>query len=91
MLDAADAANGEFVRCLFATSRAANGAQLGVDEFRRKLASSCHAEEAALVRAGVPILRLKGVADPAARARKEVQVARRSVVETYRETLKFRR
>ena len=87
---ASDEAGGAYVQCLFAESRAANAARLGVDEFERKLAGSCTAEEEAVVRTGIPILRLKGVANPAASARQEARDARRSVVDTYRTTLKFR-
>jgi hypothetical protein len=90
LLARADEANGAYVQCLFAESRAANAARLGVVEFERKLAGSCTAEEEAVVRTGIAILRLKGVANPAASARQQARDARRSVVETYRTTLKFR-
>ena len=90
LLGPADEANAAYVQCLFAESRAANAARLGVDEFERKLAGSCTAEEEAVVRTGIAILRLKGVANPAASARQQARDARRSVVETYRTTLKFR-
>lgn len=87
---ASDEATGAYVQCLFAVSRAANAAHLGIEEFERKLGASCTAEEEAVVRTGIPILRRKGVASPAASAREETQDARRSVVDTYRTTLKFR-
>ena len=90
LLDAADAANGAYVQCLFAQSRAANRARLGAEEFERKLALSCTAEEEAVVRTAIPIFRLKGMADPVSSARQDAQDARRSVVETYRKILKFR-
>jgi hypothetical protein len=91
LLAASDEATGAYVQCLFAVSRAANAARLGADEFERKLVSSCLAEEKAVVRTGIPILRLKGAADAAADARREAQDARRSVVDTYRQAMKFSR
>ena len=90
LLDASDEATAADVQCLFAVARAANAARLGVDDFERKLASSCTAEEEAVVRTGIPILRLKGKSDPASSARQQAQDARRSVVDTYRQTLNFR-
>ena len=90
LLDAADEANGAYVQCLFATSRAANTARLTVDEFERKLASSCTAEEAAAVRTGTAVLRHRGEPNAASSTRQLTQEARRSVVATYRETLKLR-
>jgi len=90
LLGPADEANGAYVQCLFATSRAAHSARLGVEDFERKLSSSCLAEEEAVVRTGIPLLRLKGVANPAWAARQEAQDARRSVVDTYRMTLQLR-
>ena len=91
LLGPADEANGAYVQCLFAVSRAANRARLSVDEFERKLASACLAEEEALVRTGIPILRLKGEPDPASRVKQEAQEARRSVLDTYRKVLELRR
>ena len=90
MLAAADEANAAFVQCLFAVSRAANGARLGADEFERKLGSSCLAEEAAVVRTGIIVLRRRGVSDPESTVRREAQDARRSVLDTYRKGLEFR-
>jgi hypothetical protein len=86
----ADEAAGAYAQCLFAVSRAANRAGLAAEAFERKLASSCLAEEEAVVRTAIPIFRLKGMADPVSSARQNAQDARRSVVETYRKILQFR-
>ena len=90
LLNAADEANGAFVQCLFATSRAANSARLTVEEFERKLAGSCLAQERELVRTGAAVMRARGQPDAEATVRQEAADARRSVVNTFRETLKFR-
>lgn len=89
LLAAADEANGAYVQCLFATSRAAHSARLAVDEFERKLAASCLAEEEVLVRTGTAVL---GRRETGAQStvRREARDARRSVVDTYRQTLTFR-
>ena len=87
---AADEANGAYVQCLFATSRAANSARLSVEQFERKLAGSCLAEEDELVRSGVAVMRHRGEPNAEATVRREASDARRSVVNTFRETLKFR-
>ena len=90
VMAAADEANGAFVQCLFATSRAANAARLGVDEFEHKLAGSCLVEERELVRTGAAVMRARGQPNAEATIRQEAADARRSVVNTFRETLKFR-
>lgn len=90
LLGPADAANGAYVQCLFAVSRAANRARLSVEQFEAKLASSCTAEEEAVVRTEIPILRLKGVKDAASAARREAKESRASVIDTYRQILTFR-
>jgi hypothetical protein len=90
VMAAADEANGAFVQCLFATSRAANAARLGVDDFEHKLAGSCLAEEQELVRTGAAVMRARSQPNAEATVRQEAADARRSVVNTFRETLKFR-
>lgn len=90
LLAAADEANGAYVQCLFATSRAAHSARLTVDEFERKLAASCLAQEEVLVRTGTAVLGRRGETDAQSTVRREAQHARRSVVDTYRQTLTFR-
>ena len=87
---AANEANGAYVQCLFATSRAANSARLSVDEFERKLAGSCLTEEQELLRTGADVMRTRGQPNAEATIRQEAADARRSVVSTFRETLKFR-
>jgi hypothetical protein len=91
MLAAADDANAAYVQCLFAASRAANAAHLSVDAFETKLASSCLAEEAALVRTGTAVMAARGEPNAASTVRREAAEARRSVVETYRKILELSR
>ncbi len=89
LLRAADDADGTYVQCLFATSRAANGAHLTLEQFEGKLASACRNEEDAAVRAATAVLERRGEPDAASRSRQEAQDARRSVVNTYRQILEL--
>jgi hypothetical protein len=91
MLAAADDANGAYVQCLFATSRAANAAHLSVEAFETKLASSCLTEEASLVRTGTAVMAARGETDAASTVKREAADARRSVVDTYRKILELSR
>ena len=90
MLATADNANAAYVQCLFATSRAANGAHLSVYAFEGKLASACGAEEQAIVRATSAVLERRGERNAEATARQLARDARRSVLETYRTTIDLR-
>ena len=87
MLNAADDADSAYVGCLFATSRAANGAGLSLEAFERKLASACHEEEEASVRAGAAVLRARGEANAVSTERQMAEDARRSVLDTYRHAI----
>lgn len=89
MLAAADNADEAYVGCLFATSRAANGAGLSLEAFERKLASACHAEEEASVRAGAAVLMARGEPNAVSTERQMAEDARRSVVDTYRKILEL--
>ena len=89
MLAAADDADAAYVQCLFATSRAANGAGLSLEAFERKLASACHEEEEASVRAGTAVLIARGEPNAASSERQMAEEARRSVVDTYRKILEL--
>ena len=91
MLAAADDANGAFVRCLFATSRAAHQARLSAGEFETRLSTSCMDEEAALIRATAAVLTRRGQHDARATARQLAHDSRISVENTYRQTIELSR
>jgi hypothetical protein len=91
MLAAADEANGAFVRCLFATSRASHEAGLSVDAFETRLSASCTDEEAALIRATAAVLTRRGQRNAESTARQLTHDARISVVSTYRQTIELSR
>jgi hypothetical protein len=84
MLAAADDANGTYVQCLFATSRAASAGGLSVQAFERQLATACRSEAKATVRAGAAILVARGESDAVSSSRRVADEARRSVLDTYR-------
>lgn len=91
MVAAADDANGAYVQCLFATSRAANGAHLSLEAFESRLAASCITEEQEVVRTGTAVLSRRGEANAASSARQSAKDARRSVIQTYRQILELGR
>ncbi len=84
LLSKADDANRDYVQCLFATSRAAHSANLSIDQFERKLAASCQAEERATQDASVSIFRFRGDPDPVTKAHRLSREARQGLVEDYR-------
>ena len=90
LLTAADDASSAYVQCLFATSRAADGAGLSVEAFERKLASVCITEEERVVRAMTAVLHRRGEANAASSAKQLADDSRRSVVETYRQISQLR-
>ena len=89
LLAAADDANGTYVQCLFATSRAASGAHLSVEAFERKLAGACHAEEEAAVRTGTVVLVARGEADAGSDMSRLAKDARQTVLDTYRKIVEL--
>ena len=90
MLATADDANEAYVKCLFATSRAASASHLSVEAFEARLGSACTDEEAALVRAMANVLQRRGESNATAQAERAAKDARRSVVETYRRAIELK-
>lgn len=91
VLDAADQANGAYVQCLFATSRAASASRMSADVFEARLAAACTAEQQAVVQAMTAVLQGRGERNAAAVARRAAEDARRSVLDTYRQALNLQR
>lgn len=84
LLDRADAASGAYVGCLFGVTREAHSAGLPVDQFERRLASSCRAEEQAARQIDSRIFALRGDPNPAAKAAALAEETRRGMVANYR-------
>jgi len=87
--DLADEANGAYVQCLFARSRAANEARLSLSEFEGRLASSCAAEEQTSVRATAAVLARRGERNAAGTARRLAASARQQVIDSYRRAIEL--
>ena len=84
LLDRADAASQAYVGCLFAVTREANAAGLPVEQFERRLAGSCLAEEQAARRVDSRIFALRGDPNPAAKAAALAEETRKGMIANYR-------
>jgi hypothetical protein len=85
LLDRSDEASGAYISCLFGVMREANAAHASTDEFERRLAGSCTAEENLVRQLDTRIFTLRGNRNPAAKSEALIRQTRQGMVAQYRQ------